>query len=295
MNDQILRAMTEGGAVRLFLAVTTSAVNEAMRTHHMNATAGAALGRALTGAAMMGSMRKGEKDTVSLQFSGGGPVGKVFAMSDADANVKGYVGNPFIDLPLQKSGHLDVGGAVGKDGDITVIKDLGLKEPYVGKVPLLTGEIAEDLARYFAQSEQVPSVVALGVLVNPDLTVKSAGGFIVQVMPEATEEDIKKLEEMAMTIPSTAHMLEVGMSMEEMAAEILNGFSFEVLGKSEVHYRCDCSRERFARGLISLGQEELTDIIEEQGEADLLCHFCEKTYHFTKEELVDIREKAVKK
>ena len=295
MNDQILRAITRAGTVRLFLAVTTNTVNEAMRLHHMNATAGAALGRALTGAAMMGKMLKGEGDTVSLQFAGGGPVGRVFAQSDAQANVKGYVGNPFIDLPLQKSGHLDVGGAVGREGDLTVIKDLGLKEPYVGKVPLMTGEIAEDMARYFAQSEQVPSVVALGVLVNPDLTVKSAGGFIVQVMPDATEEDIKKLEEMAMTIPSTAHMLEIGMSMEEMAAEILKGFSYDVLGFDPVEYRCDCSRERFTRGLISLGKRELNDIIEEQGEAELVCHFCNKRYLYTKDELTDIREKAVKK
>lgn len=295
MNDQILRAMTKGGTVRLFLAVTTQTVNEAVRLHHMNATAAAALGRALTGAAMMGKMLKGAGDTVSLQFSGGGPVGKVFALSDANANVKGYVGNPFIDLPLQKSGHLDVGGAVGKDGDLTVIKDLGLKEPYVGKVPLFTGEIAEDIARYFAQSEQVPSVVALGVLVNPDLSIKSAGGFIVQVMPDATEEDIQKLEEMAMTIPSTAHMLEEGMSMEEMADEILKGFQYDILGSDPVSYRCDCSRERFTRGLISLGKKELDSIIDEQGEADLVCHFCAKTYHFTKEELLAVRDAAVKK
>ena len=293
--DKILRVITKEGTVRLFLAVTTDTVNEAIRLHKMNATAAAALGRALTGAAMMGTMLKGGKDTVSLQFSGGGPIGRVLAISDANANVRGYVDYPYIDLPLQKSGHLDVGGAVGKNGDLTVIKDLGLKEPYIGKVPLFTGEIAEDLTRYFAQSEQVPSVVALGVLINPDLTAQSAGGFIVQVMPEATEEDIQKLEEMAMTIPSTAHMLEMGMSMEDMAGEILKGFAYEILGESPVQYRCNCSRERFTRGLISLGEKEISDMIEEQGEADLVCHFCAKTYHFTKEELLKVQAEAVKK
>ncbi len=290
--DKILRAMSKDGAVRLFLAVTTDTVNEAIRLHKMNATAAAALGRALTGAAMMGTMLKGERETISLQFQGGGPLGRVLAISDAKAKVRGYVDYPYIDLPLQKTGHLDVGGAVGKDGFLTVIKDLGLKEPYVGKIPLFTGEIAEDIASYFAQSEQTPSVVALGVQILPDLTADSAGGFIIQVMPDATEEDIKKLEEMVQVIPNVSYMLEQGMTMEEMALQILQGFEVEFLGEQEVTYECNCSRDRFTRGLISIGAEELDKIIKEQGEAELVCHFCAKTYFYDKNELLEIKEKS---
>lgn len=285
MSDKIVRAVTNTGAVRAFAAATTSLVNEAHRMHRTWPVASAALGRTLTAAAMMGWMLKSEKESVTLQLNGDGPIGRVIAIADSQAHVKGYVGDPMVDLPKNSAGKLNVGGAVGKNGYLTVIRDLGMKEPYIGRVPLVSGEIGDDLTSYFAISEQTPSSVGLGVLVDTDLSIKAAGGFLVQVMPEATEEDICKLERNIGAIQSVTAMMEQGLSSEDMIGRLLDGFSFEITDTIEPRYFCDCSRQRVERALISLGEAELTKLIEEDGKAELTCHFCDKVYTFDRSEL----------
>ena len=284
MEDYILRAVTTDGAVRVSAAVTTNMVETARKTHNTSPTATAALGRLLTAAAIMGDMMKGEDDSLTLQMDGGGPLGKLVAISDSAANVKGYVQDPTVDLPL-KNGKLDVGGAVGKSGLLGIIRDFGLKEPYIGQVELSTGEIGDDIALYYARSEQIPSVVALGVLVDRDYSVKAAGGMILQVMPEATDEQILKLEEMVKTMPSITSMLDSGATPEDILAFALQAFDGYTFEQSTTAYRCDCSRERIERAVRSLGKEEIRDIIEKQIQAELTCHFCNKQYIVSKEEL----------
>lgn len=249
MKNYIIRAVTGDGAVRCFAAVTTQMVDEARKIHNTSPVASAALGRLLTAAAIMGSMLKGEKDSLTLQVDGGGPLGKMVAISDSKSRVKGYVSNNDVWLPL-KNGKLDVGKAVGKDGLLGIIRDFGLKEPYVGKVPLATGEIGDDIALYYARSEQIPSVVALGVLVDRDLSIKAAGGMIIQVMPEATDEQIDVLEKMVSTMKPITQMLEEGLSGEDMVAVALNGFESYTMQTQETKYECDCSRERIEKGRL---------------------------------------------
>ena len=292
MKDTMVRAVTDTGAVRAFAAATTGLVNEAQRMHHTWPIASAALGRTLTAAAMMGWMLKSEKESVTLQLTGDGPMGRVIAVADSGARVKGYVGDPLVDLPNNEQGKLNVGGAVGKNGYLTVIRDLGLKEPYIGRVPLVSGEIADDLTSYFAVSEQTPSSVGLGVLVDTDLSIKAAGGFLVQVMPEATEEDICRLERNIGTIQSVTAMMEQGMTPADMIGRLLEGFSFEITDTIEPEYHCDCSRQRVERALISLGEAELAKLIEEDGKAELTCHFCDKVYHFDRDALETLLESA---
>ncbi len=284
MKDYILRAVTTDGAVRVSAAVTTDMVEAARQTHMTTPTATAALGRLLTACAIMGDMMKGENDSLTLQVNGGGPLGKMVAISDSRANVKGYVSDPTVDLPL-KNGKLDVGGAVGANGLLGIIRDFGLKEPYVGQVKLCTGEIGDDIALYYAQSEQIPSIVALGVLVDRDYTVKAAGGMILQVMPEATDEQILKLEEMVKTMPAITTMLEEGATPEDILAFALQNFDGYTFEKSKTAYHCDCSKERIERAVRSLGKTEIQDIIDKQINAELTCHFCNKKYVVTKEEL----------
>lgn len=292
MNDKIVRAVTDTGAVRAFAAVTTELVNEAHRMHHTWLIASAALGRTLTAAAMMGWMLKSDKESVTLQLTGDGPMGRVIAVADNRARVKGYVGDPLVDLPNNDLGKLNVGGAVGKNGYLTVIRDLGMKEPYIGRVPLVSGEIGDDLTSYFAVSEQTPSSVGLGVLVDTDLTIKAAGGFLVQVMPEATEEDICQLERNIGAIASVTAMMEQGMCPEDMMGRLLEGFAYSITDTIEPSYDCDCTRQRVERALISLGESELTKLIEEDGKAELTCHFCDKVYAFDKAELEGLLESA---
>ena len=294
MKDYIVRAVTKNGAVRAFCAVTTNTVNEAYKMHKTSPVATAALGRLLTASAMMGAMLKSENETITLQLVGDGPIGRVLAVSDSNSNVKGYVTNPLVDLPKNSKGKLDVGGAVGKDGYLVVTKDMGLKEPYIGKTPLVSGEIGDDLTRYFAVSEQTPSVVGLGVLVDIDYSVKEAGGFIIQVMPEATEEDISLLEENIKLVTSVTDMLSDGLLPENILEILLRGFEFEITQKRDTKYFCNCSRERVERALISIGEKELTDIIENDKKAQLTCHFCDKVYDFSEEELKTLLKQAKK-
>ena len=294
MSDKIVRAVTNTGAVRAFAAATTSLVNEAHRMHRTWPVASAALGRTLTAAAMMGWMLKSEKESVTLQLNGDGPIGRVIAIADSQAHVKGYVGDPMVDLPKNSAGKLNVGGAVGKNGYLTVIRDLGMKEPYIGRVPLVSGEIGDDLTSYFAISEQTPSSVGLGVLVDTDLSIKAAGGFLVQVMPEAAEEDICKLERNIGAIQSVTAMMEQGLSSEDMIGRLLDGFSFEITDTIEPRYFCDCSRQRVERALISLGEAELIKLIEEDGKAELTCHFCDMVYTFDRSELEALLQSAKK-
>lgn len=288
MNDYIVRAVTDDGLIRAFGCYTKNTVEEARRLHQTSPVATAALGRLLSCSTMMGYMLKGEKDLVTLQLNGKGPLGRVLAVSGSDGLVKGYVDNPNVDIPLNSMGKLDVGGAVGTEGFITVIQDLGLKEPYIGKIPLVSGEVGDDLAKYFAISEQVPSVVALGVLVDKDYSVKNSGGFIIQLMPDATDEDITKIEENLKNITSVTDMLERKMTIEEIMGVALAGFDFHFTDKKETSFYCNCSKERVRKVLKSVGKDELEAIIEEDGKAQMCCHFCNKKYEFNKEELEDI-------
>lgn len=292
MADYIVNAITSNGAIRVVAADTTELCNRAQEIHKMTPTAAAALGRALTAAAIMGSMLKSSEDSLTLQLAGGGPIGRVVAVGDGKANVKGYVDNPLVDLPLNEKGKLDVGGAVGSDGFLSVIRDLGLKEPYVGQVPLVNGEIAEDLTQYYASSEQIPTAVALGVLVDVDYTIKAAGGFILQVLPGAYDEDIDNVEKTVQSISSITDMLSAGKKPEDIVEQLLSDYEIEYFDNVPTEYQCDCSRERTDRALISIGQEELTKIIEEDGKAQITCHFCDNVYDYTKEELEALLESA---
>lgn len=292
MADYIVNAITSNGAIRVVAADTTELCNRAQEIHKMSPTAAAALGRTLTAAAIMGSMLKSTDDSLTIQLNGGGPIGKVVAVGDGNANVKGYVGNPLVDLPLNDKGKLDVGGAIGKDGMLGIVRDLGLKEPYVGQVPLVNGEVAEDLTQYYATSEQLPTAVALGVLVDVDYTIKAAGGFILQVLPGAYDEDIDNVEKTIASISSVTEMLSNGKKPEDIVEQLLSDYEIEYFDNVPTKYMCDCSRDRTDRALISLGKDELTKIIEEDGKAEITCHFCDNVYGYTKEELEALLENA---
>ncbi|ATW28520.1 Hsp33 family molecular chaperone HslO [Candidatus Formimonas warabiya] len=284
MSDYCIRATAAEGKVRCWVASTTDLCEEARRRHDTYPTATAALGRLLTAGVMMGLNLKGE-DTLTLRVMGEGPLGAVVVVGNARGEVRGYVQNPHTHLPSQRPGKLDVGGAVGKNGFLYVIKDLGLKEPYSGSVPLVSGEIGEDLTRYFAESEQTPSAVALGVLVETDHSVKAAGGYIVQIMPGATEEEICQLEKNIGQVPPVSQMIDEGMIPEQIAERVLQGMGVQVLEKHPVAFKCRCSRERLAHILKGIGKEELKTILAEQGQAELLCHFCGERYRFGADDL----------
>ncbi|QXM06374.1 Hsp33 family molecular chaperone HslO [Crassaminicella indica] len=293
MKNYVIRAVAANKNLRVFLAVTTDLVEQARKIHDTTPVATAALGRTLTATAMMGLMLKGQRDKLSVQIKGEGPIKQILAVADASGNVKGYVSNPHIELPLREDGKLDVGGAVGRKGKMVVIKDLGLKEPYIGQSDLVSGEIAEDFTAYFAYSEQQPSAVALGVLVDRDYTVKHAGGWIIQVLPDAGEEIIVKLEEKLKDIPAVTKLMETVSDGEEILKMLLEGFDVEILDKTEVRLACDCSVEKLEKALISVGEKALKEMIEEDGQAELTCHFCNKKYHFDKEHLLRLYEQAV--
>ncbi len=295
MQDYIIRAMDKEGNIRVFVARTTSLVNDARNIHNTTPTASAALGRTLTAAAILGTMLKNQKETVSIQFKGDGPIGTVLAVANSKGEVKGYVGDPTVDLPLRSNGKLDVGGAVGQVGKVTVIRDFGLKEPYIGQSDIVSGEIAEDLANYFVYSEQQPSAVALGVLVDRDTSIKAAGGYIIQVLPDATEEALDKLENNIAKAEAVSSLIEKGLTPEEILLNICDGFEMEIKDKSPVKLSCDCSTERIQKALIAVGKVELEKLIEEDGEAELVCHFCNKKYHFNRDELRSLLIEASKK
>lgn len=290
--DTLIRGNSTDGSIRVFSAITTDTVNEAHRVHKTSATASAALGRLLTAAAIMGAQLKSDTDSVTLQINGEGPLGIMIAVTDSRSHVRGYVANPQADLPTNAKGKLDVGGAVGP-GFLSVIRDLGLKEPYIGRTPLISGEIAEDLTYYYVKSEQIPTAIALGVLVDTDLSIKAAGGYMIQLMPEATEETAVRLTELVESAPSVTDMITQGMSAEDIAFAVTQGFDMLLENNAAAPaYECKCSRERMERALISIGKQELRDIIDEQGEAEMSCQFCDKLYHFTREELESLYEKA---
>jgi molecular chaperone Hsp33 len=285
MSDEIVRAITADGYVKAVAITGRDLVERARTIHTLLPMATAALGRALLGASMMGDMLKEQNGSLTLQIKGGGPLGTVLAVSDCEGNVRGYVQNPHVDLIEQKPGKLDVGAAVGQQGTLTVIKDIGLKEPYVGSIGLFSGEIADDLAMYFVESEQIPTACALGVLVGTDQSVTSAGGYLIQLLPGATEEVISRIETGVRTLGPVSAALEGGMDGEGLLRAALPDFDLEILEKHPVEYRCYCSRDRVSRALISMGREELTSLIAEQGQAELTCQFCDRVYHYSKEEL----------
>ena len=287
MNDYIIRATAANDQIRAFAAVTTEMVETAREHHNTSPVATAALGRLLTAGAMMGSMMKGEKDVLTLQIKAGGPLQGITVTADSQGNVKGYVGNPDVCIPANSKGKLDVAGAVGP-GFLTVIKDMGLKEPYSGQVMLQTCEIAEDLTYYFATSEQVPSAVGLGVLMNKNNTVRQAGGFIVQLMPFAEEDVISKLEQNVQKINSVTNLLEEGHTPESLLEKVLEGFDVQINEKMDTRFRCNCSKERVAKALISIGRKELNEMIQEGKPIEMNCHFCNTNYNVTVEERKEI-------
>ena len=291
MNDYIIRATAANDQIRAFAAVTTEMVESAREHHNTSPVATAALGRLLTAGAMMGSMMKGEKDVLTLQIKAGGPLQGITVTADSQGNVKGYVGNPDVCIPANSKGKLDVAGAVGP-GFLTVIKDMGLKEPYSGQVMLQTCESAEDLTYYFATSEQVPSAVGLGVLMNKNNTVRQAGGFIVQLMPFAEEEVISKLEQNVQKISSVTSLLEEGHTPESLLEKVLEGFDVQIMEKMDTRFHCNCTRERVEKALISIGRKELNEMIQEGKPIEMNCHFCNTNYTFTVEELKEILRKC---
>lgn len=291
MGDYIVRATAADNQIRAFAATTKELVEKARAAHNTSPVATAALGRLLTGGVMMGVMMKGEKDLLTLQVKGDGPIGGITVTADSQGHVKGYVENPDVLLPANALGKLDVGGAVG-NGMLRVIKDMGLKEPYVGQVALETGELGDDLTYYFATSEQVPSSVGLGVLMEKDNTVKQAGGFIIQLMPFTDEKVIEALEKKISEVQSVTSMLNLGMTPEDILNELLGEFHPEISEKIPAEFHCDCSKKRVEKVLISLGKKELTSMINDGKPVELKCHFCNSGYTFTTEELKEILKKS---
>lgn len=289
MEDYIVRATAAGGSVRMFAAVTTNTVREAVRIHGLSPLASAALGRTMTAAVMMSQMLKGEKDTITIQVKGDGPLGGLVVVSDRHANVRGYVYNPRVYLPLNAEGKLNVGEAIG-EGYLNVIKDFGLKEPYIGYVDLVSGEIGEDITYYFATSEQTPSAVAVGVLVDTDESIINSGGFIIQLMPDAEPAIINYIENTLGAIPSISRLLSYGETPESIMDIIFGEKDLKIIDKVPCSYKCNCSRERMERNIISLGRQEIADIIKEQHSAETQCHFCNNKYHFTEQELLSFIE-----
>lgn len=283
--DLLTKGVTKDGFLRIYLVNCRETVDTARKLHNLSPLASAVLGRTLAAGHLMGAMLKSENATVTIQIKGGGEAGLIIAVANAWGEVKGYISNPAVELPLNRSGKLDVGRAVGKNGYLSVIRDLKMKEPYIGHVPLQTGEIGDDIAFYFAQSEQIPGAVGLGVLVDTDLSISASGGFIIQVMPDCDELSIKRLEKSVENIKSVTDMLKSGKSNEELIREIMKDFEVDILEEQEVKYKCDCSRERMEKAIISLGRQEIQDMIEEQGEAETECRFCGGKYLFTRADL----------
>ena len=293
MNDYMIRATAADGQIRAFAATTRDMVENAKNAHNTSPVATAALGRLMTAAAMMGADLKGEKDLLTLRIEGSGPLGGLLVTANGHGDVKGYAFNPDVMLPPNAQGKLDVGGSLDL-GVLSVIKDIGLKEPYVGQTQLVTGEIAEDLTYYFATSEQVPSSVALGVLMNKDNTVRQAGGFIIQLLPGASDEIIDKLEAKLSGISSITALLNAGKTPEEILTDILGEFGLEILKKMPVQFHCDCERSRVEKAIISIGRKEIQDMIDEGKEIEVNCQFCNKHYKFSVDELGEMLKKATR-
>lgn len=293
MTDEIVRILAKNAPVKASAITGRQLVERARTIHQTTPVATAALGRTLMACSMLGDQLKGEGSSVTLRFKGDGPLGSITAVSDAEGDVRGYVQQPQVELPLRPDGKLDVGGAIGRTGGLTVIKDLNMREPYVGTVPLVSGEIAEDVTQYLATSEQIPSACGLGVLVDTDCSVLRAGGYLIQLLPGADDEVIDRVEAGVKRLgAATTALMEEGMDAEGMLRRALSDFELEVVDRHPVSYRCQCSRQRVARALISMGRDELTSLIEEQGQADLTCQFCDAVYHFDKGQLEELLEQG---
>ena len=293
MADYMVRATAADGQIRAFAATTRETVEEARKAHNTSPVATAALGRLLTAGAMMGSMMKGKDDVLTLRAEGDGPIGGLTVTADAFGNVKGYAFHPEVMLPPNAQGKLDVGGALGI-GVLSVIKDIGLKEPYVGQTILVSGEIAEDLTYYYATSEQTPSSVALGVLMNRENTVRQAGGFIIQLLPGASDEMIDRLEEKLKEIKPITALLDEGMTPEQILEHVLGEFGLEILNQMPVQFYCNCGKKRVEKALVSIGKKELQEMIDEGKSIEVNCHFCNKNYEFSVEELKELLSQAVR-
>ena len=288
MNNLITAISNNGGAV-IHVIDSTDIVHEMEKLHTTSATASAALGRLLTAAALIGNMQKGKDDVITIKLKGGGPIGTVTAICDSHGNVRGSCDNPLADLPLNpKNNKLDVGGLVGADGVLIVMRDSGAGEPYIGQVELVSGEVAEDITHYYATSEQVPTVCALGVLVNPDLTIKAAGGFILQLMPGASDDEITLIENNITKLNAVTTLLDAGSSPVDIANKVLSGFEPEILSTSPAQYKCNCSREKMQRIMKSLGETELQELAEEAPDTEIVCSYCDKKYLFSAEELREL-------
>ena len=283
--DRIVRAISSDGLVQAAAICSRDLTERARQIHKLLPVGTAALGRTLSAASLMGNALKGAGASLTLQIKGGGPLGTVLAVSDNLGNVRGYVTNPQVDIPLREDGKLDVGGAVGREGTITVIKDLHMKEPYVGTIDLLGGEIAEDIAGYFVESEQIPTACGLGVLVDRDQSVKAAGGYLIQLMPGATEDTIVKVEGGIMAAGPVSALLEQDPDPEKLLRTVMSDFELKILEAQPVAYKCYCSRERVERALISMGRKELEDLLREQGGCQLSCQFCDTVYDFSADDI----------
>lgn len=292
---KIVRYIAVDGSAFIIATDSTDMVYEMEQIHETSATVTAALGRLITASSMMGDMLKSKDDSITVRINGGGPCGDLIAVADYEGNARAYVQNPIVEIPLKPNGKLDVSGAVGQDGQLYVIKDIGMKEPYVGQVPIISGEIAEDITNYFATSEQTPSVCALGVLVNPNLTVKKAGGYIIQLLPCCPDEVIDIIEKNISEIPSVTKMLEDGMTVDEIAQAAMKGIEIDKLDESDAEYRCNCSKEKVENALISTGIESLTEMANDDKDTKVECHFCNKEYVFTPKDISKLIESATKK
>ena len=291
MNDYLVRALSFNGQVRAYAVRTTETVGEAQVRHHTWPTASAALGRAMSAAVMMGAMLKGE-EKLTIKIEGGGPIGVILVDSNAKGEVRGYVTNPQIHFDLNEQGKLDVRRAVGTDGALTVVKDIGMRENFTGQVPIVSGELGEDFTYYFVTSEQTPSSVGVGVLVNPDNSILAAGGFILQLMPGTDDEVITEIENRLKKIPPVSKLIQQGLTPEELLEALLGKENLKILDKMPVAFTCSCSKERFASAIISLGAEEIEDMIVTEGKAEAHCHFCNEKYEYSKEELEELRDAA---
>jgi len=291
MSDYLVKALAFDGQIRAYAVKSTDTVGEAQRRHYTWPVASAALGRTMTAGLMMGAMLKGD-DKLTIKIAGGGPLGPILVDSNARGEVRGYVTNPHVHFDLNEHGKLDVRRGVGTDGTLSVVKDIGMRDYFTGQVPLVSGELGEDFTYYFVTSEQVPSSVGVGVLVNPDNTIKAAGGFIIQLMPGTKDETITYIENRLKEIPPVSKLIDKGLSPEELLEELLGKENVKVLETSPVSFECNCSKERFHNALISLGSEELKDMIETDGQAEAHCHFCNEKYLFTKEELKEMEKEA---
>lgn len=292
MENRLVRGINGNKTIKVATLFAPGVVEKAREIHGTTPTATAALGRTLMAGLIMASGMKNQRDALTIHIDGDGPLGKILVTGKNDGMIKGYVQNPQTDHALKANGKLDVSGIVGSQGVLTVVMDLGLKEPYVGRVPLLSGEIADDFANYFVQSDQVPSAVALGVLVERDLSVKTAGGFIVQMMPDVTDEEVDKVEAAVGKIGSVTDYFKAGKTPEDLIMDLLAGQDPEILDYRSVDYACDCSREKVTDSLLSLGAKELEEMVEEDGQADITCYFCDQSYHFDRDDLNRLIEES---